>query len=380
MNRRKINLIIPLSLLIIINGCLEPYAPPASTIDKNYLVVDGFINASDNSSTITLTRSQPLNSSDSAEQVTDAAVSIEDSDGNSRPLTSKGAGVYVNTNLAIDASKTYRLHISEKSEDYYSDFVPVNQSPSIDSVQWSLQQVQGDTSVRFYVNTHGSENQSRYYLWSFQETWLYSAAYNTEVKFSNGVVYPAFDSVYFCWKTVNSTSILIASSTQLSQNVISHFQLHSEPVGSIKLRVGYSFLVNQLSITKDAFEYWQKLKSNTENLGTIFGTLPSQFSGNIRSATNPSEPVFGYFFAGSLSSKRIFITPYQLPKPTTPAITGYEDCQLFALPIDKVPTYTGGGVFVRSYGFLPEGYYLSTKECTDCRYHGGTNVKPGYWY
>jgi hypothetical protein len=380
MSRRKTIFILPFLLLMVFNGCLEPYAPPAITSAQSYLVVDGSINASDNSATITLTRSQRLDTTGAPEAVSNADVFIEDTDGSTIVLASQSAGVYSATNLALNEDKTYRLHIGLNDQTYYSDYVPINQSPPIDSVGWFLEKKGADLSASVYVNTHGTESQSRYYRWTFQETWIYTAAYFTEVKFVKGQVYPAVDSTYFCWRTNNSTSIYVGSATQLGQNVINHFPLTTNSFNSLTLRVGYSILVNQFSLTKDAFDYYQQLKSNTENLGTIFGPQPSRFTGNIHSATNAAEPVFGYFFASSVSNKRIFITPYQLPTQTLPAITGYEDCQLFSIGIADVPNYKGGLVFVRSYGFIPEGYYLAAPYCVDCRMQGGTNLKPDYWY
>ncbi len=366
---------------ILLYGCLDPYAPPQVSGSSNYLVVSGFLNAGDNSCTITLTRSLSLASTTTPPTVSDAKVTIEDAAGNSLTLVPQGNGVYSNLNLSLNLQKTYRLHVKVTSEDYLSDYVPINPSPSIDSVGWMLNQQESTVpNVTLYVNSHGTTGQMPYYLWDYEETWSYTAAYASNLKFENGNVVSVTDTTFYCWKTLPSTSILIGSTIQLSQNAVHQFTLASIPINSVKFFRGYSILVKQLALTKDAFEYWQQLKSTTENLGTIFGPQPTRVTGNIHSSGNPTEPVFGYFSAAVASEKRIFIRPSQLPPPPAKVITGYENCQLDTLTVSQLAYYAGGKAFVSSYGVGPVGYTTTSIDCVDCRFKGGTNVKPIFWY
>ncbi len=366
---------------ISFNGCYDPYAPPSVSGSSNYLVVSGFLNAGDGSCTITLSRSQLLSATVSPAAVSDASVFIEDQNGNSSVLSMQGNGIYANQNLTLNNQLTYRLYIlSSDGDTYYSDYVPINQAPAIDTVGFNLNQSgASQPEVNVYVSSHGDLTQSHYYLWNYAETWQYSAPFANDLKYENGQVVTNFDSTYYCWSTSNSTSILIASSTQASQNVISHFSLTSIPLNSLKLYQGYSILVTELALTKDAFEFWQQLEATTENLGTIFGPLPSQFTGNIHSTTNPSEPVFGYFMASSVSQKRIFIKPGDVPFPSG-GFASDENCQLSMLPANQVSTLGKTEVLVSSYGVGPTGYYTTSYTCVDCRLKGGTNIKPSFWY
>jgi len=364
----------------ILNSCLDPYAPPTIGGANDFLVVGGSLNAGDRSCTITLSRSQALGSGEAPTLVSDATILLEDVNGNASALPSQGYGLYSGSNLALDVQKTYRLHIeTSNGNSYISDYVPVISSSPIDSIGWTLgRQGSGEPALNIYVNTHGSPGQSPYFLWHFEETWEYTAAYLSPLRYVDGKVISIFDSTYYCWNNRSSTSILIASTAQLSQNIINHFAITSIPDNSIKLYRGYSILVKQLSLTKEAFEYWQQLKATTENLGTIFGPLPSQFSGNIHSATNPSEQVFGYFSASSTSQKRIFIKPTDFPTPSGPVETGNENCHLDMIPVSKL-NMIGYGALISSYGVGPAGYYVSSLDCVDCRLKGGAIVKPDFW-
>jgi hypothetical protein len=376
----RLNVLTFFLIIVLFDGCYDRYAAPSVTGSSNYLVVSGFLNAGDGSCSIILSHSLLLSDPDAPASVSDASVFIEDENGNSSALPSQGYGVYSNKDISLNFQLTYRLRImTSDGKSYFSDYVPILQSPAIDTVSWSLdQQGSAEPNINIFVSSKGSKDQSPYYFWSFTETWRHHAAFLSDLKYVNGQIVPAYDSNYYCWQSLNSASILISSTKQLSQNIVNQFAINSFPVNSVRLYDGYSILVTQLSLTQAAFEYWQQLKATTENLGTIFGPLPSQFSGNIHSVTNPSEPVFGYFSASVVSEKRIFIKPWDFYFPTV-VTTGYEGCTMVKLPLKDLDKL-GSNVIVSSYGLGPEGYYVSSIDCVDCRLKGGTNVKPIFWY
>ncbi len=332
--------IVPTSIMIIIhcNGCLDPYAPPIVNGAGNYLVVSGFLNAGDSSCSITLSRSQLLSAVDVSTTESDATVFIEDENGILTKLPLQGYGVYINQKIDLNSQLNYRLHIiTGNGEAYYSDYVPILHTPPIDTLSWvlNLQAPGGEPTIDISLTSSGTTNQSRYYFWNYTETWQHHSAFVSDLKYVNGQVVTAVDSNYFCWESSNSTDILISSTGQLSRNVVNQFPIISIPVNSIKLYDEYSIGVTQMSLTEDAFEYWQQLKATTEDLGTIFGPLPSRFSGNIHSASNAAEPVFGNFSATVSSQKRIFIRPWDFYYPVV-VRTGYEDCILVKLPISDL--------------------------------------------
>jgi hypothetical protein len=165
---------------------------------------------------------------------------------------------------------------------------------------------------------------------------------------------------------------------------------------SIKIAWEYSILVRQYALTGPAYDFWQNLKINTENLGSIFDALPSQLPGNIHSVSNPAEPVMGYISVGSVATKRIFIKNSQLPAWTIPP--------LFSCPVKSfsysVPEFIGDPLVNEvdyNFGYNVDGYYTwipiqgtghpggpptgftaSTPQCTECTFVG-TNVEPAFW-
>jgi hypothetical protein len=122
-----------------------------------------------------------------------------------------------------------------------------------------------------------------------------------------------------------STTISIANTEKLTANVIYQFPLTQIPYNtSDKLIDRYSILVKQYALTRDWYEWNQKIKKNTEQLGSIFDAQPSETGGNIHCVTDPLETVVGFVGCTTETEKRIFIDRTEIPRGIIS--TGYEFC------------------------------------------------------
>jgi hypothetical protein len=164
------------------------------------------------------------------------------------------------------------------------------------------------------------------------------------------------------------------------------------PANSEKLRFRYSILVKQYAITADAFNYFELLKKNTEQIGGIFDPQPSELTGNMHCTSNPNEPVIGFVTVGQVTQKRIFVDKASLP-PNWVAETPYGSCHLDELlyarkvtsTIPTIPPIYVNEVYnliysglVLTVDYAPGGYTASTPICVDCTLRG-TNKKPSFW-
>jgi hypothetical protein len=231
---------------------------------------------------------------------------------------------------------------------------------------------------------HDPSNATRYYRWSYVETWEFTSAYYSQFEFTGGAMRRRTENIYNCWGTEKSPTINLTSTTRLTQDVVTDFPLTLLPRNSPKLRFRYSVLVSQFAQTPEEYSYWEKLKKNTESIGSLFDPLPSQLSGNVRCLDEANETVIGYVGAASVSQKRIFIANAQLPRGTI-NLNGYENCQAQ----DTIPAAQATTVFRNPrvipidavyppVGVIPIAYTAGTPECIDCRQRG-TNVKPSFW-
>lgn len=70
----------------------------------------------------------------------------------------------------------------------------------------------------------------------------------------------------------------------------------------------YYVTVKQLSITRQAFEYWEKINIVINNKGSLFDIPPAPVIGNITNVENPDEPVLGFFEVAKSRVSRFYVT------------------------------------------------------------------------
>ncbi|MDB5124776.1 MAG: hypothetical protein JWP94_2905 [Mucilaginibacter sp.] len=379
-------------------GCKKPYLPPIISSPGTYLVVEGIITGGSQSTVIKLSRTVNLSSAVSTTPVRGAVLAVESNQNDSFPLLETNPGRYVSAGITLDNSKKYRLRIkTADNKQYLSDFVAVVNSPPVDSVYYKT----STPGLTIYADTHDPQNSTRYYRWDYQETWIIHSTYDSYFKSNGDTVLSrdlVNDNIYQCWSSDSSSTIVLNSSAKLSKDIITDNPITFIPVNSEKIGIKYSVLVRQYALSADAYGFWQNLKKNTEQLGSIFDAQPTQLIGNIHSITNPSEAVIGYISVGNVSSQRIFITNQQLPN----WVAGRADpnCQLDTFYYVYYPP--GGKIAVNQVNqFInykkgansplipvnaisppgapkPIGYSASDPSCVDCTLRG-TNKQPAFW-
>ncbi|HEY4061689.1 MAG TPA: DUF4249 domain-containing protein [Puia sp.] len=365
-------------------GCKQAFTPPALRTNPDLLVIDGVVNAGTGATTtFTLSRTQKIGDSLGAHTPEPGAqVTIKGSNGDSYTLQDQGNGNYQSTPLSLNLAEKYQVLITTRNgSKYQSDAVPVTTAPPIDSLGFKQDDSSGNVTIS--INTHDPAANSHYYRWFFTETWEYHAPLMSELALdSTGHIFYAIDSlsqaflVYYCWRSDNSTDILLGNSTALGQDRISQAPLTVIPRASQKIQIRYSMLASQYVLTQPAYQYWLILQKNTQSLGTLFDPQPSQLIGNYHCLTNANEPVIGYLSVGTIRQLRTFISnsqvsnwdpgPYDCPTRTT----------------DKGPTYdiyTYADTAWGPYYFSGNTLYLSRRTCVDCRAQGGTLQKPSFW-
>ena len=364
--------------------CIDPYNPSTISGNVNFLVVEAFLNATENTCSVKLSRTIPLEGS-GIQHEPGATIILQDETGAQFPLIEETAGAYVIENLTLSENGKYTLKIAtQDGEQYESDAVAIYKAAVIDSITWH----ETRNGVAIDVNAHGNASNTGYYYWKFSETWAYNSAFNSVlVPIGDTVKLRDFDdpneAIYRCYMSENSSSILVGSSDKLEEDIIQQFNLITVPWTSPKTLLKYSILVEQRTIDLKAYEYWQQLKKNTEELGTIFDPLPFLPLSNMRCVSSPNKITLGYFNASETSQERIFISPADIDVPDgTFPVTGYENCltivKLFGegfdsyIPVQFEVTNVGGFA-------VPIGYQVSIPRCVDCRILGGTSVKPDFW-
>lgn len=378
---KRYHLLFFLIMAVTVICCKKAYQPPAVTANNNFLVMEGVINTGTAAiTTIKLSRTRSLgDTSVSLRSEKGAQVQIETESGSTFLLSDKGNGIYQSVALSLNPTLRYRLRITTSGGSMYqSSFVVAKQTPAIDSVTW-----QRDKDLKIFVHTHDPSNNTIYYRWEFDETWQYRAAYQASMGVKNRIIFylDSTNQTYNCWGTEHSTNIITASTAVLAKDVISYTPIRVIADSTEKPAIRYSINVQQFALTEDAYNYWEILKKNTQQTGTIFDPQPSQNNGNLKCINNPDEPVLGFVSACSVTEKRIFINNNQLINWVyiDPAIsncvqsTGSQDPNNFLHFIYPDTTFS-------PYYFITPGTVAILKTpCLDCTRRGGTNSKPLFW-
>ena len=357
------------------NGCRENYYPPVNSLPDSFLVVEGVLNAGQSPTLIHLTRTFKLDQRATVTTENNAQLKVEGKDNTTSFLFDTGNGNYVSANLHLVANNEYRLRIKTvDGKEYLSDYVKAKITPAIDSISWK----RDDKGVQIYANTNDPSNTTRYYRWDYNETWEIHSHFGTSIIYQNGVirnrVFPQ-EEVSVCWKYQSSTNILLANSTRLQSDIISEAPLILIPVGDEKLFVRYSILVRQYALEKEAYDFFELMKKNSEEIGSLFSPQPSEIKGNLHCVTNPDEFVIGFVTASSITEKRIFISAVQVnPWPTV------NTCETYTISSnpDSI-NYAISALGLMPYSQIMGSYLFSTPYCVDCTIRGGSTIRPVFW-
>ena len=375
--------IIKVFFLVTMAACTHPYDPPPIPINTRPLVVEALINTSpDATTTVMLNRVQNLSegTSSSGTPELNAMVTLEMEDGTQISLPDQGKGQYFSDHLNLPVYTNYRLNITTADGNkYQSDFVIAKKTPAIDSLEWNQ-----NSDVTIYVNTHDPLDSTIYYRWDYIETWNYLANLNSIWGLENRKIFlkDSLTQTDSCWRTDSSTDIVTANSLAYSQDVISHYPVVTIPDGAEKISNRYSILVRQYALTKDAYEYYQILRKNTQQTGSLFDPQPMNLPTNIRCLTHPTETVIGFVTASTVEEKRIFIDHKELNDWNYNGLVS-ADCSHF-IYVDPNPTdfsiFDYPDTTYGPYYFITNGpLVLVSRACTECTFFGGTNVKPSFW-
>lgn len=398
--------IIALFALFLLSTCIDPYSPQLKGY-SSLLVVDGLITDAKTSYTVKLSRTfQGQNSTPS--WVSDAIVFINDNAGANSILINRGNGVYkTDSTLFMGVpGRTYVLHIkTNDGAEYESDACIMYPVPDIDSIYFAKDEqvvnngTQTEEGVSIYLDSkEGTDN--KYFRWDFDEIWKFKVP--NPKKFNFNMADSSITAVTvvkeFCWKTRKSDEILIYSNYSGMAGTIK-----KEPIYFIaadqsdRLLIQYSILVNQYSISKEEYDFWNNLKQVNESGGDIFAEQPFTVLSNIHNVSDPTERVLGYFQVSAVKQKRKYISFSEIAGMNLPYYQ-YQCERIVKDPTDiphgyESPPPTWDELYAMycitsDYYFVEPQYSVGTNnlekmvfarpECADCTITG-TITKPDFW-
>ncbi|MCC5938187.1 MAG: DUF4249 domain-containing protein [Lunatimonas sp.] len=380
MNNHKIGMLAV--FMVILLGplaCREFYEPEVTDIDHQFLVVEGFLEIGGGISEINLTQTMPIYLNQTSRPVSQANVQVESEHSGTWIMNRSQAGKYT-LEATLPESDVYRVRIQTSFGEYLSDeIIPVPTSEDLE-----LGYVGRPGYVSIHASTTGTD-QSKYFIWEFEEDWEFRSPYQNYYYFdepSRTIRNTPFNEiVQSCYQSFQSSNIILESSERFQNQRITRKEIQRIDTLSEKLGERYSILVRQRGLDRDAFEFWDAMRKNSDEIGGIFSPMPSMIGTNIRSLSNPGEPVIGYVSAGKTVEKRMYIDKRELDGWAS-RIEDYRFCVLDTVtPLDYEDRYIIGDmvpVLPICEGAVCVTYMASTRNCTDCRLRG-SEFPPDFW-
>ena len=378
MNRTLILLAITLAMA----GCVDPYEPDIRE-SQEVVVINGVITDRPGRHRATVSISSPYNEP-GYRPYRGCVVAVKDESGSIYTYNETAPGEYeawIREDF-LGVGKSYSMEVvTPDGNRYVSDYDTLLACPPIDSVYYEItSRGTSDPAVtryglQFYCDMEGTDSGSRNFRWLLEETWEYTSPYTSTFIWFGGAVLPLLeDTVSTCYRTDPVPAVFAASSRSLSVNRIRGYPQNFVSDETPKLLKKYSLLVEQHSLTNQAYAYWEQMAAQSAADGGLYETQPSTARGNFYSEGDPSKEVLGCFYATQPRQKRIMVEEdfeFFIPWYTCTLDTIQSVSELGTL----FPYYL---ISINPMGVGPP-YMYGTRRCFDCRERGGTNVKPEYW-
>lgn len=399
-----------LAFAFLTNSCVEEYWPELNTEAGQLLVVDGKISNFPGPYTVKLSYSSSINQ-EVENPTTLAQVSLVDNLGNTENLVEISPGNYSSSASGMQGiiGRSYKLKIQlSNGKKYESDFEELKPTVEIENlaVEESVQLAENDLETdqegyQFYINTKLASSTKTFFYWEIEETYEYHSDYRI-IFLYRGRRYPVTqynpyglakvineDTLFYCWKTQPVPERFSYSTEYLSSPIIKNLPLHFIPFTDERLRYKYSILVNQYSISENAYTFLDQLNKQNNSEDALFTTQPFQIRGNIKNLDDSNEAVMGYFMVASGTKSNHLLTK-------APSHIRYTSTLSFAdtssLKIKNVlnTTLAASYPIYFTYVYFPDPNdpmaeadevtaYVERQECIDCQKKGGTAKKPDYW-
>lgn len=383
----KTKWIVALFVLLVL-GCKEEF-PLEFNSNEKILVVEGGITNKPGPYSVRLSTTLPINQPIRV-PFDKCVLTISDNLGHSEILTETSPGVYMTSKDGIQGiigNEYSLLVVTPDNKVYQTAFEEMKTVIEIDSVYAELTNHEdlsypyGLPGFQFYVDSKPAAEKETYVMWNMVETYKYEADYKLHALFYYGDYFYAnrsmdtiaqitglnYDTLFTCWKTDPVRHIFTGQIGNLSEQKITHKPLHFVGTETKKLSVKYSLFVQQCSISKDAYSFWESIRDQISDESFLYTKQPYNITGNLKNVDDMEELTFGYFTVASVSEKRVF---YEKPNTTFYFKKGYTaepiDLNKKAQPVYLVLTDLKGMAFVQ-------------KDCVDCRTEGGVIKKPDFW-
>lgn len=216
-----------------------------------------------------------------------------------------GSYVLGGNNIELEIGGTYFIEIKLSNGKRYRsvpETMPAHEA-SLENIRYNFTRekevssssiVSESNFINAYIDVDLSQVSSPVFLkWEVQEVFLLTP---TDFPDPFGNVPPP------CYVYVNTSDIdlNLFNSTDTDVNALRGLKVASQKL-TWAFREKHYFTVKQLSMSQEAYEYWEKADDLLSSVGTIFDIPPAPIPGNIYNVDDEREETLGYFSVSSSS-------------------------------------------------------------------------------
>lgn len=348
-----------------LDACVDPFETELSNEDNLTIVADGFISDLPGPHTIRLVRiSSALDVLNAALPVQASSVTIEDSNGETYRLSSKGDGIYSTSETVqgvVGHEYKLKVQLSNGSiiESPFDELLPVDDIIKVHHRWDSITAPNSPPTYGFKIFMDGIVSKSSFVRWRF--TGAYEVQSYPELnKFENNCAKPppvwpdpppcsgfVYTGIPFvrpglleqvgscsccnCWVRDFENVPKVNDDVILTDGSVRDLEVGFVPFTAWTFGKGrYMVRVEQMSLSRVAFDFWKLLKDQKVGASSLFQPAIGKPQSNFISS-NANQKVIGFFYATSIKQRIVFLTAddARLPVPPFDIEPPNENCALW---------------------------------------------------
>jgi hypothetical protein len=349
--------------LLTLTACLDPIELKIPEGFDETLVIQGVLTkGSPSSMELTVTRMFDF-TIESLTRVNVSEVILSDEEGNSVEIDRAGTGLYRTVfdeshPIEIALNKSYKVNIltfdGRRYESTLEALLPVPQvdSLAIQGIEKEIVFADGETTrvdslVRLALYTPLSEASSgeRVSLkWDLRRVYRV-----TDTPIEVGVQ----RKTCYLTEDINITTVKIFDANDLGTIRLEDYEVFDQAFNPT-MGEGLYYELIQSSLTPTAFEYFDQVRQVLEREGNMFEAPPGKLVTNFINTEDAREEVFGYFYATTTDTARVYVSPDFANFPRT-----------FCPPASGLTRMDGS---------------CAAPTCCDClSFENSTTIRPSFW-
>jgi len=358
MNRRSL----AICLILIASSCVDRIIFDVDLPQELPLAVSGYISNQPGPYQVYLSSSFDTQSNVNLKNPISAKqVVLFDELGNSEELMEIGKGIYQTSETQGRVGGIYTLKIELVDGRIYESLPDTLLAPGqIDSLYYVFtadQDFAGVTSYGFdiSINAQGNEENDLRYMWSMTGTFkaetqpwrtipgmgscypipelsnrcnfipLCTGLRNVSLPYFT----PAYERVSdceccTCWYQVFTSSPILSDDFFTAVPDYAELPIYRVPLDEWIFMFKIHVQVSQKTLTERSFRFFGSIRDQKEAIGSLFQPISGKIPGAFVQIAGTPTPISGLFYAAGISSRSMYITPYDVPGSIPVPIVNYE--------------------------------------------------------